>query len=297
MLPFALRRFRRHDEAVATSTTLDGDARQAIERARVLQINQAGMELLLRHHGRRVLAALETAGVAAAIVKGPTFADRLYAEPAMRTFTDIDVLIPLSGRETSRTVLQDLGFELHDRDYREGRDFFEDVWLLATDRRVSIEIHSDLVHNPKLRAHASLSHDGLMSAGAGDTNDATALLFVAATHGAMSHQFDRLQHLVDVSRAASGTGGPIDWQRLRNVCDMTGTRRGVVAALTLAGTMFSNRSLMQAADLLQPSLGDRLSGRLVTPAAVLDARSDRRSAMSWRRKMFRKSLRGGRRAI
>lgn len=294
VLPFILRQLRRYEASMPRTVGFDEAARTAIAEARALQINQAGMELALRHHGDRVLDAFGHAGIPAAIVKGPTFADRLYAEPSLRTFTDIDVLIPTSSREASRAAMQGLGFEHHDRDYRAGRDYFEDVWLLAADPRISIEVHSDLVHNPKLRARASLTHDALTSAGGGDPRDATALLFVAATHGAMSHQFDRLQHLVDVARAASGAAGEIDWERLRLVCNVTGTKRAVVAAVSLAGKMFASRSLIRSADALRPSFGDRLGRNVITPATVLEARSARRGALSWRRKLFRQSLRSGR---
>lgn len=291
VLPFVLRTIRRLEGKPDAAQLLDGIAKTAIESARTVQVGQAGMELLLKHHGQRVLAAFKRAGIDAAIVKGPTFAEKLYAEPASRNFTDIDILIPLACRDDSRAVMQKLDFEAYDREYRAGRDYFEDVWLLKTDRRVSIEVHSDLVHNPKLRAQATLRFDSLLAAGAGDPSEATALLFVAATHGAVSHQFDRIQHLLDVALAASGAAGPVDWLRLRDVCNDTGTRRAVFAALCLAGRLFANRSLAQNAKELRPSLGDRLGARIITTGAVLDARSDRRGASSWRRKAFRQLLR------
>lgn len=291
VLPFVLKRIRRLESEPGDMRSLDDLSRKAVESARTLQVSQAGMELLLKHHGQRVLAAFKQAGIDAAIVKGPIFAAKLYAEPAYRNFTDIDILIPLADRDGSHAVMNALDFEAYDREYRAGRDYFEDVWLLKTDRRVSIEVHSDLVHNPKLRAKSTLRFDSLLSAGAGDPNDATALLFVAATHGATSHQFDRIQHLLDVALAASGAAGAVDWPRLREVCNNTGTRRAVFAALNVASGMFASRSLAQKADELKPSFGDRLGARIITPESVLDARSNRRSASSWRRKIFRQLLR------
>ncbi|WP_457819785.1 nucleotidyltransferase family protein, partial [Staphylococcus aureus] len=63
----------------------------------------------------------------------------------MRSFTDIDILIPVSVREEASRVLAANGFVLHSREYRGDRDFFEDVWLLEEDKRVSLEVHSNLV--------------------------------------------------------------------------------------------------------------------------------------------------------
>lgn len=288
--PFVLKRIRQLETASGLRQEFAAEVLAAIETARNLQINQAAMELMLRHHGARVLTAFANADIPAAIVKGPTFADRLYQHPAMRTFTDIDVLIPLSKRKQTRSAMESLGFEPYERDYRAERDYFEDVWLLRSDHRVSIEVHSDLVHNPRLRARASLTFEDLVKAGDGDPNEASALLYVAAVHAAMSHQFDRLQHLLDVALATSGAAGSIDWQRLRRVSDRTGTRRALFVAVELAAAVFGEPALSRLGGNLKPGLGDRIGALLVSRDTVLEARSDRRSHKSWRRKLLRRML-------
>ena len=116
------------------------NARQVIADARTRQVPRVGFELLLKHHGEAVLAALRAAGVEAAMLKGPVFARRLYTNPAMRSFTDIDIIIPVEARTTACDVLRGAGFELHSREYRAGKDYCEDNWLLIADPRVGIEI-------------------------------------------------------------------------------------------------------------------------------------------------------------
>jgi hypothetical protein len=217
-------------------------ARKAVAAARAQQVHQTGFELMLRHHGERVVKALGDAGIAAAILKGPVFARRLYLEPAMRTFTDIDIIVPRQARGAAAGIMRELGFEMREHEYRTGKDYSEDSWRLAGEPRVSIELHVDLVHNPKLRRGASVTLGDVADAGGGDTEDATAILLVAAAHGAVSHQFDRLQHLVDVALAAQGAAGAIDGRRLPRVARSCGVLGAVHAGLTLAGAAFGCRS-------------------------------------------------------
>ena len=60
----------------------------------------------------------------------------------------------------------------------------------------------------RIEAHAG--HRRVMHAGNGDAENPTALLMVAAIHGAAGHQFERLQPAIDVLQAARGVAGPID---------------------------------------------------------------------------------------
>lgn len=293
VLPLVLRAIRRSGaaEALRLQTTDEGGAAvKAIDGARELQVHQTGMELLLKHHGYTVLKGLHDAGLPAAIVKGPVFAKRLYSEPALRSFTDIDILIPVAVRPEASAILASNGFVLHPREYRGDRDFFEDVWLLEADRRVSIEVHSNLVHNPNLRQSASVRFEDVAAAGNNNLEDATALLFVAANHGAFSHQFDRLQHLVDVGLAASGAAGEIDADRLWSASWNSGTGRAVYSGLIFAARMFPNQACTALAQSYKPSRLDRIAAAILTPQTVLDARSHSRSIASWRRKLFRQAI-------
>ena len=66
--------------------------------------------LLLAHHAGRVMKAMRAAGLDAMVVKGPTFARRIYPQPWLRTFTDIDVLIVPEHRVKASEVMRSLGF-------------------------------------------------------------------------------------------------------------------------------------------------------------------------------------------
>jgi len=262
---------------------LDAGSRRSIERLSV--------QMLLAHHGRAVQKALEARELPFMVVKGQSFADRLYPRPTFRTYTDVDLLIPKYARSAVGDVLKEHGFELEVIDYRKNADYFEDKWILHADQNVLVEVHCDLVHNPKLRRSFHLGFDDVMEAGRGDRFDATALLLVASAHGAVGHQFDRLQHLIDVLQCARGVAGPIDVNRLRDVAKRCGLTFAIVAALDLAGRTFDDPSCRSLLAELAPRSFARVASRLLSPALVLDAQSERRPIASWRRKIFRQALR------
>lgn len=274
-----------------------GNADGESNRAQVIKtksrriVDLVSVQMLLAHHGEIVRKALASRGLPFAIVKGQTFAQLLYPTPISRRYTDIDVLIPVAARPEASNVLSGLGFELHDMAYRAGADYFEDKWTLSADQEVLVEIHCDLVHNPKLRRAFRLSYDDVADAGNGNPASATALLLVAGSHGAISHQFDRLMQIVDVLQCARGVAGPVDVARLRAVADRCGLTLAVAAALALAGKTFSDESCKALLKEFAPRFFDAAASRLLTPGVTFAAQNKDHRISSLRRKLFRQSLR------
>jgi hypothetical protein len=209
----------------------------------------------------------------------------------LRTFTDIDILVASADRERAAKIMAELGFELLEPEYRKGEDYLEDKWCLKTNPRVLVEIHTDLVHNPSLRRLSSVTYDDVLSAGNGDWEDATALLLVASAHAAVSHQFDRLQHILDVALAASGAAGPVDIARLKRAAPTSGVTTGLHVGLSLAGRMFRQEQLLELANAVSSTPLAAFAGRLLTQDAVMTARSKKRGGFSWRRKVLRQIIR------
>lgn len=267
------------------------DARSVLEAARLRLAYQTGFQMMMSHHARRVMAGFAAAHLPGAIVKGAAFAQWLYPEPSFRTYTDVDILVPAAHRHRTGDVMRALGFELCEFEDRKGKDYHEQKWLLGGRQEVMIEVHSNLVHSPKLRGAMSIGYEDVCAAGNEDCADATALLFVAATHGAIGHQLDRLQHLVDVMQAARGVAGPIDAARLARVCRRCGVTLAVAGALELAGKTFGEPSCLRLARQLLPSPIARLPGQLLSPELVVRGQSLARARGSWRRNLFRQALR------
>ncbi len=299
VLPSAIRRLSeliqnaREQSAGASSSAAAANTSAALDAARLKLAYQTGFQMMMSHHAQRIMASFATAGLPAAIVKGAAFAQRLYPEPSLRTFTDVDILIPEAHRHRTGEIMRGLGFELFEFEDRKGKDYQEQKWLLTAQRDVMIEVHSNLVHSPKLRGAMSVKHEDVVDAGDGDCADATALLFVAAAHGAVGHQLDRLQHLVDVLQAARGAAGPVDAQRLARVSEHCGVTLAIAGALELAGKTFGEPRCLDLAKRLLPSPIARLPGHLLSPALVVRGQSEARARGSWRRNLFRQALRIG----
>lgn len=289
VLPAAIRAMASLAAGCTAERAANGLAR-AIGTARANAALQAGFGLMLRHHGRRATEAFEAENIEAAVVKGAVAAARLYSHASLRTFTDVDVLVGGAHRARTADVLRGLGFELFTFADRVGKDYEEDKWLLKGDPGAMVEVHTNLVHSPKLRASMSVRFEDVLEAGDGDCAAPTALLFVAAAHAAIGHQFDRLQQLVDVVQAARGTAGPIDVERLRMVSRRSGVLFAVVTAIELAGRTFDEPGCTDLARRLDPAYARCWRRLLVTPDVVVAAQTPQRVRGSWRRKLYRQCL-------
>jgi Uncharacterised nucleotidyltransferase len=249
----------------------------------------AAKSLLLTHQGNRVVAALAAARIPATLVKGPVFARRLYADAALRSFTDIDVLVPAEMRGATHEIMAGLGFRLTEQEARASLDYHEDQWRGAGQGELLVEIQDNLVHAPSLR-RMSLTYADLVEAGRGDPESATALLIVAAVHGAIGDQFESLRLAVDVCQAARGIAGPIDIEALARVTARNGTRLAILSALDLTGRLFSELACFDLAGKLGSAGVRRFFRTILGPKAVLRAQGPSRDRDSWRRKLLRESL-------
>lgn len=251
----------------------------------------AGQGMLLLHHGRRIAAAMSQQSIPAAVVKGPTFANALYPVPSDRSFTDIDILIAPASLPACSAILQDLGFAAVPPPLGDARDYGEYKFTLPGNPLVLIEVQTELIHSPSLRAGIRFQHSDLMAAGNGCSADATALLMLAAIHGAAGHQFERLQPLVDVLQAARGAAGSIDVERLTRIADNAGASVAVQTALDLAADLFDEPAARRLADEFRAVPWRRLRRRLVSPSVVLRSQSRNGNRDSWRRRALREIIR------
>ena len=252
---------------------------QGIDRHLVLV---AGQCLLLRHHASRIATVIAERALEACVVKGPSFARRLYPNPAERSFTDIDILAAPSAVDAVSEALRGLGFvESGER----GTNARELKWSLPGNEIILVELQTDLIHSSRLDIR--LTYADLLAAGAGDPEDATALLLVAAVHGVAGHQFERLQPAVDLLQAVRGAAGPIDAARLVNVAAATGASTALQTGLDLVSTLFNAKEATGLADLVKPAPWRRIRKALLTAPVVLRSQANMAARDSWRRRAIR----------
>jgi hypothetical protein len=228
------------------------------------------------------------AGIRATIVKGPVFADRLYAERALRRFTDIDILVAPEDVGALGEALAAEGFTLHEANPPADPKGWK--WVDGEHEAVTVEVQTDLVHAASLRSSLALRYRDLVGEkGTDDPSRPAALLAVASIHGA-AHQFDRLLHVVDICQAARRLteGG-----ELGDFADMVarcGARFAAVAGLDLAGRLFDEPRCRAIAASLAPVRRRMVARSALSGAVLASTMSRRRSLHSWRRSLFREML-------
>ena len=160
------------------------------------------LTLRLRGLANDVSAFIRENGVAATMVKGRSFATRLYPVPGDRPFTDIDILVSPDAREAFAGFLTDRGFRLHKRaafDNTVANQ--EEKWLHEDVPALLIEVHGNLVHYEGLRRRVSFSYDDLIRIDPDDPEAPLCLFFLAVVHGTLGHKLHQIRFLVDVLQA------------------------------------------------------------------------------------------------
>lgn len=277
VLPAVLRNFRPFlADPTLADVAAEAQARYRAARAFVL--------MLRREHEALVVAA---AGLPVAVIKGPVFARMLYPTPELRTFTDIDVLVAPAAIPRMATLLTARGFALANEEGASTRREWK--WVNRENPILMIEVHTNVVHAPSLRARLSLSYDDL----AEDAETPAGCLMVAIVHGAFSHGFERLQHVVDVCQGARALATVEDELRFETLVERTGARYAAAVSLDLAGRALAEPRCRQIAKELGPQRQVRISRWLMDPSVITSTKTRRRVIHSWRRQAFRELLKRG----
>jgi hypothetical protein len=178
----------------------------------------------------RLMAAFEAEGVSATAWKGPTLALAAYGNLALRTFADLDLLVPGGDVRRAGAVLAALG-------YRPGRRL-TDVreWSFQrVDGAVTVELHWGIAPW-QFAVPIALADLRRVPVAIGDHEVAHLapedLLLTLCVHGS-KHRWDRLQWIADVAELVRARSG-LDWQRVLDLAGGSGTRRMLWTGLRLA---------------------------------------------------------------
>lgn len=260
--------------------------------ARARLIGRAALSLAIRGQIRGIAGEFKAAGIPVAILKGADFADRLYPDPSLRPFTDLDLLVPESVVADAEKAMSRLGYVPCEASMKYSRGYGERSWVRPDRHEGTVEIHWNLVNSPTIRRGVGVSWDDLAFETGPREGDgisrptAPARLLIAAVHAAASHGFDRLQPLYDVclaSRACASEG---------DICWLSETARRTGAVLPLAAALALCRRLFDEPACVQVQTAMRLPPRgawsvLLTPGVVLRGHS---RLDSFKRQLFRELL-------
>ena len=109
----------------------------------------AALSLAVRAGEREVLAEFARRGIAATVVKGSSFADRLYP-PGLRTFRDSDILVPRDRLEAACEVMDQLAYRPVGRQGRHAEPYGQRAFLRDPGPTL-VELHWNLVNSPAMR--------------------------------------------------------------------------------------------------------------------------------------------------
>ena len=245
-----------------------------------------GQSMLLDHHARRIAERFASEGIAAEIVKGPVFAERLYRDRGDRQYTDIDFLVAPNSLDDANRLMPDVGFHRPQKAWDNSNRDREYKWYLEGNRSVLVELHGSLVHSRALRRHIPFGHAELLVARGQGNHSAIADLMVSTIHASCGHKFHRLNMLVDVLQAARRINVS-DESILEATVDQLGARLEVGVSLGIACDIFHDQRVRALAARFTDTWSVKLGRRIVTAEAILAAQSDAGRASHMRRHMFR----------
>lgn len=280
---------------VAPDAFVSGDparTRPAIDalmaRANDLRLQDVARAVLLADAAREILADAAGSALPVTLVKGADLAESAYGGLHARTFTDVDLLVRPQAEAALGQILARRGYTADVPD-KKRLEHTERQWTRpdAHGGVILVEVHTDLVHAPELRARQSLTYD-LYAAPAAGGATAAAKLVLCALHGATSHLFGRLQYVVDgLMVARSG----VDPKELRERTLRSGALLPVATMLRLAHRLYGCEASQALLGALGPIPWAELEQHLITPAMVLSAKSTHRWRLLPQRYLYRRLLR------
>ena len=195
---------------------------------------------VMRRHLRELLELLHRSGVRTTVLKGPALAEWAYREPALRTYTDIDLLVPRGDLSKALEVMMSYPSIKTIPDKRPQADKRE-IMVIDADTEIafSLDLHWDLFSYAQLagsaagatewawdRARFVKRHElGPMYV----LPEASRICFLA-THAALDHRF-RLILFRDLAEVAAT--GP-DWHEVVEFARRWELRSFVYSSLLLA---------------------------------------------------------------
>jgi hypothetical protein len=235
---------------------------------------------MLRGYSETLMSA--TKDTAVLLVKGRAFAEILYPEPFLRTFSDIDLLTAPGAVSSLASILFSHGFHPVLDPVPKPH---ETKWLLHDNTKVMVEVHTNLVHNQRMQRSISLGYQHLVGVPV-----VPASLVVAAVHGALD-AFSRLRQVVDLCQAARKLKRGEE-QELDKLLSRTGSRLAAAAGLELAFKMFAEPRCREIAVAIQTKGNKKLAAALLDPFVVTALTRPTRFLHSWRRQWYRMLLAG-----
>jgi len=197
------------------------------------------MEAILK----KILCAFAEDGISALVIKGPALAHSAYPDPAMRPYSDIDLLVKPGEVQKARQSLERVGYMCKARYFERSKHLhWEEVFLPHRPdiERTVIELHWSLVQHYIVRRYSleEVFDRAVTVKSRGfplKTLCPVDALLNNALHLSYNHNDSiRLSWILDTSRLFKLLASPGDWADLRKSCGRWGARLALEKSLRMA---------------------------------------------------------------
>jgi hypothetical protein len=179
-------------------------------------------DLLVERRMLEAVAVLDDSGIPVRVLKGSALAHTVYPDPSLRSFGDVDVLVPSQRYDQAVRALCRSGARRRYEEPRPGFDrrFGKGVCLETTDG-FEIDVHRTFVAGPfglsvDTRDLFGTSAEFVVGGRALHCLDPEARFVHACFHVALGHAEPRVVSLRDVAQVLLHT--PLDGDRVRKLC-------------------------------------------------------------------------------
>lgn len=191
--------FRKFSSMGLSKDQKSAAARDELDTAHRLE---TGVALLLEAHAADIQSEFDRAGLEFRIIKGFVFAKKLYPHLADRPYVDVDVLVAPGDLVGAAEAMSRLGYTNFRRRYFDkSRSNREHKWFHDEVPDALIEIHTDIVHDSRLRRRLSFGLEELRVVDGDGLHPKAGYLALAVIHAAAGHKLHVLKLLVDVLQA------------------------------------------------------------------------------------------------
>ena len=201
--------------------------------------------LLMTRELACVLHRCAADGIDVIVLKGPVLAERVYPDPALRPFSDLDLLVRPADRFRMDTVLQDLGHRrIADAHSWEFDVAYDGATLYETSGSVRIDLHWALLTEPRFVWNAETTEIWARSAAitvAGERARGLAredLVLYLAIHLAVHHTLTGWLRYWDVALLLEREGDALDWEAVLSRATRWRVRTALAFVLAGARALF-----------------------------------------------------------
>jgi len=228
------------------------------------QSSHTRRSLLFVSELRRIVRALDEAGIPSVSFKGPLLAIQLYGDCAQREFTDLDLLVAPQQFTAASAVLNELGYTSEARVPSAGFNKYEQSMFIHRGVGVAVELHRALVpkHFVSQPSAIDLNLETVLGYPIRTLSRESNLIYLAA-HGA-KHAWPSLGWLADFAQIADVQG--IETSKVHTLAHGAGGTGPLQLAFSLAEQVFSlhlNRHNISSSWRIE-QLAARLAHRLLS---------------------------------